>query len=113
MRKPLFSVATPFPPTPVVTLYDNTWVNHIEANHPEMAGLQPNLQATLSSPTYVCEATSPGYFMFVNHTDVDSKGAPHVVCVSTSSDTSGSPVVTTSYFSKKHKDLTKVKKVWP
>lgn len=112
-RQPLYTVATPFPPTPTVTLYDNTWSDHIELGHPEMAGKQSNVVKTLQSPSYVCEASRPAYVMFVNQTDVDPTGAPHVVCVSPTTDKSGAPVVVTSYFDKRYNQPSKFKQIWP
>jgi len=111
-RSPVFTVTTPVPTAPSVTLWDNTWSNHIQTGHPEMAGKLPNMQATLSAPSMVCEATNPDYLVFVSSTDVDAKGNPLVVCVSPV-DSDGPAVVTAYHGGKKYTDPTKVKKVWP
>lgn len=113
MRTKVFKTTTPYPDTPEVTLWDNTWTGHIQTEHPEMSGKLANMQTTLSSPTFVCEASNPAYVVFVNDTDLDARGHPLVVCVSPTTDSSGLPVVTTAYHSKKHKDPKRVKKIWP
>ena len=112
MRAPVFTVTTPVPIAPDVTLWDNTWNHHIQVNHPEMVGKLSNMQATLSAPTAVCTATNPDYMMFINHQELNQLGHPLVVCVS-SVDSSGKPAVVTAYHGKKYKNLGNVQVIWP
>lgn len=112
-RKPLFVVRTPFWRIPVATLWDNTWRDHIIKGHPEVIGKLRGVQQTVQRPTLVCEATTPDYFTFVSHTDVDYSGNPLVVVVSTL-DSSGTPAVATAYYGgKKYRNTSKLVVVWP
>ncbi len=82
-RQALFTVATPFPGLPSVTLFSDTWHHHILPNRPYLIGREDWIWATVSSPSAVCAGTTnPGYLAFVNQTITSpGRGSPLVVFV--------------------------------
>ena len=82
-RQVLLTTATPFPGLPLVTLFSDTWRDHILPNRPSLMERENWISATLSSPSAVCAGTTnPGYLAFVNRTIVSSgSGSPLVVFV--------------------------------
>lgn len=103
-RSPIFTVATPYPDAPTVTLMDNTWSDHIVAGHPEMGANLEAVKNTLQGPDVVCTVSNPDYYGFVSSSHTNSKGHPLLVVVSPV-DTSGDPVVATAYHSRKHQTV--------
>jgi len=66
-RQALFTVTTPFSGLPLVTLFSDTWYQHILPNRPYLIGRKDWVSATLSSPSAICAGTTnPGYVAFVN-----------------------------------------------
>ena len=82
-RQVLLTIATPFPGLPLVTLFSDTWRDHILPNRPYLTGREDWISATLSSPSAVCAgSTNPSYLAFVNRTIVSARsGSPLVVFV--------------------------------
>ena len=55
-----------------VTLHQDTWDNHITFYHPEMIGLEGNVERVVSAPSAIYGSTSvAGSFLFVNTGIVD------------------------------------------
>ncbi len=68
-RRPLFVSQTPVPGLPVLTLYEDTWNNHIVARHPELADQAHAFESVVSNPTQVVISTNNrAYYTFVNET---------------------------------------------
>jgi hypothetical protein len=100
MRWPLFIADTPFAVVPTVRLYEDTWMTHILPNHQEVAAELPAIQKAVEQPELICAATSAGYYAFVSGSRLDDAGKPLIVVVNPA-DSSGHPVVATSYFGNK------------
>lgn len=101
---PVFTVATPYPGAPEVTLWENTWTEKIQSFHPDMIGQEGRVQAVLANPATVTTATDPRYVMFVSQVDSYVDGAALVVCVNPVHD-SGKPSVTSAHQTKQKKFL--------
>ena len=82
-RAILFTVATPYPALPNVTLFADTWQNHIVPQRPYLLGHADWLSGTLAAPSAVCAGTTnPGYLAFVSGAIVSSgRRSPFVVFV--------------------------------
>jgi hypothetical protein len=91
VRQPLFVAETPYPETPKVVCYEDTYVNHIPASRrgPES---REKAAKSLNQPNAVVKGTSnPGYVAFVNSDDSsNTQGSPFVVFV----DPTGRPMPT-------------------
>jgi hypothetical protein len=58
-----------------VVLYEDTWHGHIVARHPELAGMEAQVEQVASTPTAIHASTSrAGSFLFVKAGIVDSSG---------------------------------------
>jgi hypothetical protein len=101
MRWPLFIADTPFPPIATVRLYEDTWKRHILLSHPEVAPEIGAIERAVQDPHIVCAASSVGGYTFVSGTRLDEDGRPLIVVV-TPKDSSGFPVVATSYFGSQY-----------
>ena len=110
MSKKIFTVNTPYPGAPTVTLDSGAWDRHIKLRHPEMAGKLENIKSTLTSPTLVCAASDPDYVSFVSHTETNFLGEPLMVCVNPIA--KSGPLVATTYYGKKYADLSKLNIKW-
>lgn len=78
----IFTVKTPVPGLPEVSLRQDTWDRHIVPNHPYMAGRQELVRVTVMAPTVVVQGTSnPEYLVFVNHEETSSGGSPLTVMI--------------------------------
>src|SRR6266446_4078389 len=81
VRPPLFTVATPYPKASPVTLYSETWCDHIIVRHPEMSGQEAAVLQVASNPTIVFPGNMPNTAMFVNQEVTTPRGTPLVVIV--------------------------------
>lgn len=82
--RPLFIVATPYPASPQVTLFQSRWENHIIANHVGMQGKETTVEAIVSRPTIVLPGSPDHpahYVMFVSQTLTPSGRTPIGVIV--------------------------------
>jgi hypothetical protein len=58
-----------------VTLYQDTWDNHIIVKHPEINGSAAMIEATVENPTAIYESTSVlGSFVFARNGMTDVAG---------------------------------------
>ena len=81
-RRALRKIPTPVPGLPFVTLYQDTWADHIIKQHVYMAGKETLVETTVTNPTVVVPGTSnPDYVVFVNHQETSSQGSPLTVII--------------------------------
>lgn len=87
-----------------VTLYEDTWRNHIVVRHPELNGSLQMLEETVTAPTAIYASTSQaGSFLFVKNGIADAGG--RLLRVVVRADLS----VSTAYFSS----ATGGSQLWP
>jgi hypothetical protein len=81
-RKPLFVAPTPFPGAPSVTLFRDTWIEHITKQHVELTGQEAAVEAVVTSPTVVLagHADTP-HVVFINQAVTSQSGTPLAVIV--------------------------------
>lgn len=107
-RKPLFSVATPFPAAPSVTLFEDTWTEHIVRNHLEMAGKEAEVQAVVTAPTVILVGTAnPSYVAYVNDMVTSSRGTPLAVIVDPQEQ-----VICTAYYHRSFRVISPEQVLW-
>jgi hypothetical protein len=82
-RKPLFTVPTPFPGVQQLTLFQDTWENHIVTGHVYMSGRETTVHAIASSPSVVLSGgnPNPGYVVYLNQSLTTLRGSPIAVIV--------------------------------
>ena len=111
-RTPAFVVPTPFPDTPQVVCYNDTWSKHIPVGRRTDPGTLQYVTNTLTTPSAVCVGTTnPAYIVFVNHALVSpGSGSPFVVVV----DPQGKPMPALASFSyrRQFKDLNEHSVLW-
>jgi hypothetical protein len=107
-RKPLFNVATPFPGSPRVTLFQDTWTEHILPGHLEMTGKEADVQAVVTSPTLILAgSTNPNYVAYVNDMVTSSRGTPLAVIVDPQEQ-----VICTAYYNRSFKVISPEQVLW-
>jgi hypothetical protein len=107
-RKPLFSVNTPFPAAPSVTLYEDTWTKHIVPGHLELAGKEADIQTVVTSPSVVVAgSTNPNYVAYVSDTVTSSGGTPLAVIVDPQEQ-----VICTAYYNRSFKVISPEQVLW-
>jgi hypothetical protein len=105
IRPKQFVANTPLPALPQVTLYQDTWNDHIIGHHPEMRGREGSVHGALSQPSCVYESSSdPNRAIFISDGIKSQRGSPLAVYVDRSSAT-----VCSAYYSRR---LTKGAKLW-
>ncbi len=81
-RAPLFAVDTPVPGFERVTLYLDTWQDHVVSRHPELQGREEQVRGILIAPTLVCRSTSEeSRAIFLRRDILSPKGSPLLVIV--------------------------------
>jgi len=111
-RTPLFRVETPLAEARFVTLYADTWDNHV-VDHAEMIGQLDVVEQTLIAPTFVADGNHSDSFQFINHSPTSAILTPLVVIV-TGNSSSGELTVSTAFKgSRKHLDKNRFKVRWP
>lgn len=111
-RRRIFTVETPVPECRVVTLYEDTWDQHIITGHPEMIGHLGAVEQALVAPTFVCDGNLGDSFQFVNATPEPDILSPTIVVVHGVS--TGELIVKTAYKGRKSHTNTTGKNVrWP
>ena len=107
------TISTPYPPTPQVVLYEDTFLGKLTQAGRVDASAQTNVTLTLSNPTVVIEGTStPGYVVFLNETVVSpNRKSPFAVVVDPQGNPS--PAVASIGYRMDLKDLTRQKVLWP
>ena len=110
-RQRFFVANTPYPDTPQVVCYHDTWTQHIPAER-HRADLQELATGTLATPIGVYEGTTnPGYVAFVGQsTENQETNSPFVVFVDPTADP---PAVASMGRRRDFKQLTRHKRVWP
>lgn len=107
-RKPLFVVPTPLPGLPRVTLFADTWLDHIVQQHPYMQGKKTVVQATVSTPSVIMPGTSnPNYVVFVNQSVTSSAGNPLTVMINPKDQ-----IIVTALFNRTFKIIVQEKALW-
>jgi len=83
LRQPLFVVQTPYPATPKVVCFKDTWERKFVPAGRVQQDTKRIVISTLEKPSAICLGTSnPGYLAFVNASDVSQgSGHPYVVFV--------------------------------
>jgi hypothetical protein len=113
-RKESFTVETPLQEAEFVTLFEDTWKDHIELNHPELQGKENNVYRTLQTPTFISKATNPDTnFAFLNTGDIDEKGQALMVVVNPVDNQTGKPFVASAYYTNSNKFNLPDRKLWP
>jgi hypothetical protein len=104
----LFTVQTPYPARPTVTLTHDTWYTHIQVHRPALKERPQWLQASASAPTAVCAGgtDAPGNICFVNQGITTGSGAPLVVFVNEEG------LIDTAGFRHDFADLSKKTVLW-
>jgi hypothetical protein len=110
-RQPYFTVLTPFPGTPTVVCWQDTWLGHISVNERATEENRQFAITTLSNPTVVL-AVAGNYVMFVNENERSRNSrAPFGVIV----DPQGNPmpaVATIGHRRELAKGITKKTVLW-
>jgi len=108
-KKPIFTIETPFERAKSVTLFQNTWEEHIVAGHPEMEGELAAVETALLTPHFVCTGNVESRYQFVSTSS--GIAMPTVVVVTTQAD-EGNVVLTAFKGRAKHKDPANFTVVW-
>jgi hypothetical protein len=90
---PLFTTATPYAKASPVTLFAETWTDHIIQRHPELIGQEGAVFQVAANPTIIFPGHSPNTAMFVNQAVTTAGGIPLGVIV----DEEGKAIVTAYY----------------
>lgn len=107
-RIPLFVTQTPFPGLSNVTLFADTWHDHIVKGHPDMHGKVDLVRTTVSSPDVVAIGTAnPDYRVFVNRAGTTSGSSPLVVIVDPEQQ-----LICTAYYNRTFKVIQSDQVVW-
>lgn len=81
-RPILFAANTPLPGLSKVTLYADTWTDHVLQRHPEMVGRETEVQSVLSTPTTVSTRSGDSHRVLFSKSGVTSpSGSPLIVAV--------------------------------
>ena len=81
-RNPIFTTTTPWPKVPQVTLFRDTWDEHIIKQHVHMAGQELQVRAVASNPTLIVPGTSnPDYVIYVSDSVTTTSGTPLAVII--------------------------------
>lgn len=81
-RSVIFIEASPAANLPPITLYADTWQDHILVNHPEMAHKLETVREIVRNPTLVCQsATESDRALFMSSAMTSRRGSPLVVAV--------------------------------
>jgi hypothetical protein len=81
-RKPLFTAVTPLAGLSEVTLFEDTWYDHIVRKHIYMAGKESLVRPSVLRPTVIVPGTSNlAYVVFVNLAERSPAGSPLTVVV--------------------------------
>jgi hypothetical protein len=107
-RKPLFTVPTPWDRVPKVTLFEDTWRDHIEKRHVFLAGKETVIQSIVSMPTHILPGTTnPDYVIYVNDTITTPGGTPLAVIVNPEEQ-----IICTAYPSRSLKVIPMEQAIW-
>jgi hypothetical protein len=107
-RKPLFVIATPLEGLSNVTLYEDTWTDHIVKGHPVMADKQELVRMTTAAPTVITLGTSnQGYMVFVNQAETSSSGSPLTVVIDPRDQ-----IICTAYYNRSFRTIVQERVLW-
>jgi len=82
MRHPLVIARTPLPDLPEVTLYRDTWLEHIVARHPVMEHRSQEVVETLAFPDIVwASPVDPTRLVFTQSRTITNRGSRLMVVV--------------------------------
>ena len=93
----------------MVTLFEQTWTEHIITRHVDMEGKELEVLAVVANVTTVCAGTSedPNYVVFLNDAVTSPSGTPLVAIV----DTEAGEVVT-AYYNRSFKVIKSDQVLW-
>jgi hypothetical protein len=107
-RKALLVIPTPLPGLPQVTLYQDTWLDHIVKNHPYMAGKEKLVEVAAMNPTVIMVGTSnPSYRVFVNQQATTSSGTPLIVIIDPAKE-----VICTALYNRSYRTIQTEQVIW-
>jgi hypothetical protein len=107
-RKPIFVARTPWDKVPEVTLFADTWHEHIVKSHVQMAGKEPEVQTVASNPTFILQGTSNlGHVIYINETVTSQSGTPLAVIINPEQ-----KIIVSAYYNRSLKVITPDQVIW-